>query len=164
MTESPNSDVDSAVFRELCGRFATGVVIVTATDAAGAPMGMTANSFTSVSLMPPMISINVDRVAEFHAIIAEAGQFTINILSASQEALSRRFATSPGSDRFSGVGFRRTDRGRIHLTGAIAAIECEKAHQLDVGDHTIVVGRVVGGEVTDGPPLLYYRGGYRTLG
>lgn len=154
--------VDPAQFRELCGRFATGVVIITATSREGTPGGMTANSFTSVSLEPPLVSINVEHAADFHPTIAAAEGFAINVLSQDQEALSRRFA-SPGPDRFAGVGYRRTDRGMVALAGVIAVIECEVAHRFSAGDHTIVVGRVVGGEVRDGRPLLYFRGGYHTL-
>lgn len=158
------SSVDSATFRALCGRFATGVVIVTAIDSNGQPSGMTANSFTSVSLEPPLVSVNIDRQAEFHAAILEAAGFAINVLAHDQESLSRRFA-NPTADRFDGVGYRRTERGLLVLSGAVTTIECETVHRVPVGDHTIVVGRVVGGEVHDaGRPLLYFRGGYHTLG
>lgn len=156
------SSVDSATFRALCGRFATGVVIVTATEANGQPVGMTANSFTSVSLEPPLVSVNVDRQAEFHAVILAATGFAINVLAHEQESLSRRFA-NPTSDRFDGVGYRRTERGLVVLAGVVASIECETFHTMPVGDHTIVVGRVVGGEARDTRPLLYFRGGYHTL-
>ncbi|MFN0178475.1 MAG: flavin reductase family protein [Gemmatimonadales bacterium] len=156
------SSVDSATFRALCGRFATGVVVVTAADANDQPVGMTANSFTSVSLDPPLVSVNVDRQAEFHPVILGAGGFAINVLGHDQESLSRRFA-NPRSDRFEGVGYRRTERGLLALSGAITTIECEIFDRIPVGDHTIVVGRVVGGEARDGRPLLYFRGGYHIL-
>jgi flavin reductase (DIM6/NTAB) family NADH-FMN oxidoreductase RutF len=156
-------DVDSAQFRELCGRFATGVVVITATGPDGAPAGMTANSFTSVSLDPPLVSINVDHQADFHAIVADAAHFTINVLSADQESLSRRFAGPAGADRFEGIGYRITDAGRILLTGAVATIECETFQRIAAGDHTIVIGRVASGEANAGRPLLYFRGGYHTL-
>lgn len=156
------TSVDAAQFRELCGRFATGVVVVTTAYPDGSPAGMTANSLTSVSLEPPLVSVNVEHVADFHQVITAAPGFAINVLGHDQETLSRRFAGS-GPDRFGGVGYRRTDRGLIVLTGAIAAIECEVFQKFAVGDHTVVVGRVVGGEVHDGRPLLYFRGGYHTL-
>lgn len=155
------AQVDSATFRALCGRFATGVVIVTV-DHGGTPTGMTANSFTSVSLDPPLVSVNIDRSADFHPVIAQAGAFAINVLDQGQESLSRRFA-GPSVDPFQGVGYRRSDRGQIILGGVVAAIECEVFQRVDVGDHSIVVGRVVGGEAHDGRPLLYFRGGYHTL-
>jgi len=156
-------DVDSAQFRELCGRFATGVVVITAAGPDGTPAGMTANSFTSVSLEPPLVSVNVEHKADFHAVIAEAGSFTINVLGGHQEALSRRFAGGLAAERLNGVGYRVTDSGRILLTGAIATIECETFQRIPTGDHTIVIGRVVGGEAHSGRPLLYFRGGYHML-
>ncbi len=157
-----SSSVDAAQFRELCGRFATGVVVVTTVGVDEAPTGMTANSFTSVSLEPPLVSINVEHAAEFHAAIATAPRFAINVLGTDQETLSRRFA-GLGNDRFAGIGYRKTERGVIALTGAIAVLECEVVQRVPIGDHTIVVGRVVAGEVHDGRPLLYFRGGYHTL-
>ena len=157
-------NLESAEFRELCGRFATGVVIVTAAEPDGPPAGMTANSFASVSLTPPLISINVDRSADFHQIIATAREFVINVLASDQEALSRRFAGgAPAPDRLAGVGYHRTDRGGIVLAGGIGFLECEVEQLVPVGDHTIVIGRVVGGETFDGRPLLYFRGGYHSL-
>jgi flavin reductase (DIM6/NTAB) family NADH-FMN oxidoreductase RutF len=156
------SDVDAAQFRQLCGRFATGVVVVTAVAPDGAPSGMTANSFTSVSLDPPLVSVNIDRATDFHPVITAADGFVVNVLGSDQEATSRRFAGPPGR-RFDGIGYRRTQRGRVILDGVIAAIECERFAAFEVGDHTIVVGRVIGGEVHDGRPLLYFRGGYHAL-
>jgi len=157
-----SQSLGSAEFRELCGRFATGVVIVTAAARDGTPAGMTANSFASVSLVPPLISINVDRAADFHRAIATAETFAINILADDQEALSRRFAGSE-PNRFAGVGYRLTDRGGIVLAGGIGLIECVVEQRVEAGDHTIVIGRVVGGEIHEGRSLLYFRGGYRSL-
>ena len=159
----PHADVDPAEFRQLCGHFATGVVIITALDAGGKPAGMTANSFASVSLTPPLISVNVDHGADMHAVLREAGQFAINILNSSQEAHSRRFAGNT-SGRFDGIGYRIEDRGFVILDGTLATITCEAHSSFEAGDHTIHVGRVVGGSVAPGRPLLYYRGGYITAG
>jgi flavin reductase (DIM6/NTAB) family NADH-FMN oxidoreductase RutF len=159
----PHADVDPAEFRQLCGHFSTGVVIITALNSAGEPAGMTANSFASVSLAPPLISVNVDRAADMHGIMATTGQFTINVLSSGQEALSRRFAGN-ASGRFDGIGYRIEDRGFVLLDGTLATITCESHSSFDAGDHTIYVGRVVGGSVAAGRPLLYYRGGYITAG
>ncbi len=154
--------VDPSRFRQLCGRFATGVVVITADDG-DRPAGMTANSFASVSLDPPLISVNVDRSSDFHPVILAAPRFTINVLAADQEALSRRFAGTDASERFTGIGYHRSQAGGIMLTGVVGTIECLRQDGFEVGDHTIVVGRVVGGESLDGRPLLYYRGGYHTL-
>lgn len=156
-------DVDSAQFRELCGRFATGVVIVTAIDTDGSPAGMTANSFASVSLQPPLVSLNVDRAAEMHRVLAGTTRFAINILESTQEALSRRFA-EPHLRRFDGIGYRAGPRGLPALDGALAVLDCERVQTVEAGDHTILIARVVGGETREGRPLLYYRGGYLGLG
>lgn len=154
--------VDPARFRQLLGRFATGVTVVTADNAQGDPAGMTANTLVSVSLEPPLISICIEHTADMHRTLQQAKGFAVNILAASQEALSRRFAELEGG-RFEGVGFRRSDRGSIILDGVLAHIECELVAQFEAGDHTIFLGRVVGGATEDGEPLLYYRGGYTSL-
>ncbi len=159
----PFRDVDPAQFRQLCGHFATGVVIITAADAEGAPAGMTANSFASVSLAPPLVSINVDHAAEFHPVIERAEGYVFNVLESGQEALSRRFAGNV-AQRFDGVGYRVDDRGFILLDGVVATVACVPHSRFEAGDHTVFVGRVIGGSVAPGRPLLYYRGGYMTPG
>jgi unspecific monooxygenase len=156
-------DVDPAQFRQLCGHFATGVVVITAAGADGAPAGMTANSFTSVSLVPPLVSINVDHATDFHPVMHQAACWVINVLESAQEALSRRFA-STAVQRFDGVGYRVDDRGFILLDGVLAAIACVPHSRFEAGDHTVFVGRVIGGSVAPGRPLLYFRGGYMTPG
>lgn len=153
------TDVDAAVFRQLCGRFATGIVVVTTAGEDGRPVGMTANSFTSVSLDPPLVSVNVDHRAEMHRHLARASAFAVNVLESRQETLSRRFA-GEHADRFEGVGYRLGETGLPLLDGVLATLECDIHARFEVGDHTIVVGRVVGGRTGDGQPLLYYRGGY----
>lgn len=152
-------DLDSDVFRQLCGRFPTGVTVVTTRSLAGRPVGMTANSFTSVSLVPPLVSVNVDRQAEMHGHLSEARRFVVNILGLEQEALSRRFA-GDHADKFEGVGFRETGQGMPVLDGVLAWFECEPHAAFPAGDHTIFVGRVVDGGAREGHPLYYYRGGY----
>jgi len=159
----PMHDVDSAQFRQLCGHFATGVVIITAAGPDGAPAGMTANSFTSASLQPPLVSINVDRAADFHPVMLRAEGFVINVLGSAQETLSRRFAGN-AAQRFDGVGYQVDDRGFILLDGVIATIACVPHSSFEAGDHTVFVGRVIGGQVSPGQPLLYYRGGYMPAG
>jgi flavin reductase (DIM6/NTAB) family NADH-FMN oxidoreductase RutF len=155
--------VDSARFRELLGRFATGVTILTVKDAGGRPVGMTASSLASVSLEPPLVSVCVDHTAELHDLIVASPEFVVNVLESTQEELSRRFADRH-EDRFDGVGYHLGPEGRIRLDGALAHIECERYATFPAGDHTIIIGRVVGGDTHDGHPLLYYRGGYAALG
>jgi flavin reductase (DIM6/NTAB) family NADH-FMN oxidoreductase RutF len=151
--------VDPAKFRQLLGHFATGVAVITADDAAGQPVGMTANTLVSVSLDPPLISLCIDHAAEMHRTLSQVETFSVNILAASQEAVSRRFAEQ-GSRRFEGIGFSRSERGGIILDGVLAHLECERVAEYPAGDHSIYLGRVVGGSTTEGEPLLYYRGGY----
>jgi flavin reductase (DIM6/NTAB) family NADH-FMN oxidoreductase RutF len=156
-------DVDDAQFRQLLGRFATGVVVITLTAPDGRPHGMTANSLASVSLRPPLVSVSIDHSAAMHDLIVGAEQFVINVLASPQEALSRRFA-DPYDDRFDGVGYHGGQFGGVLLDGALAHIECVRHHTVEAGDHTIVIGRVLAGATSDGRPLLYYRGGYAALG
>ena len=156
-------DVDDAQFRQLLGRFATGVAVITVAAPDGRPHGMTANSLASVSLKPPLVSLAVDHTAELHGLITKRDVFVADVLSGHQETLSRRFA-DPHDDRFEGVGYSTSRNGGILLDGALAHIECLRHGTVEAGDHTIVIGRVVGGGTRDGRPLLYYRGGYGTLG
>ena len=152
--------MDPFEFRQLCGRFATGITVISALDPQGLPGGMTANSFASVSLDPPLVSVGIDLSASIHAVLLNAPHFTINILEAHQEALSRRFASGL-VDRFEGVGWQRGRADQVLIDGALAHIICERWSTIPAGDHTILIGRVIGGAAADhGRPLLYYRGGY----
>lgn len=155
--------MDPAQFRELMGRFATGVTVLTVNGAGDRPLGMTASSLASVSLIPPLVSVCIDHHAELHDTIAAAPVFVVNILESRQEALSRRFADRH-EDRFDGVGYQRSPEGLVLLDGALAHIECDRFASHPGGDHTIIIGRVIGGSTGDGRPLLYYRGGYGALG
>lgn len=154
--------VDPAQFRQLLGRFATGVTVVTARTADGRPIGMTASSVASVSLDPPLLLVCVDRRHEMHAALEAGTHFALNVLAADQEWLSRRFAEDL-EDRFDGVGYRENKHGVPLLDGTVAAIECRKHAAVPGGDHTVFFGLVTGGSVTDRRPLLYYRGGYAAL-
>jgi flavin reductase (DIM6/NTAB) family NADH-FMN oxidoreductase RutF len=154
--------VDPDHFRQLLGRFATGVTVLTVTTPEGTPLGMTANSLASVSLQPPLISVCVDREADMHDAILRIPEFVVNVLASHQEALARRFADQH-EDRFEGIGYHLSPEGLILLDGALAHIECRRHTHYPGGDHTIVVGQVVGGVTGKGRPLLYYRGGYAAL-
>jgi flavin reductase (DIM6/NTAB) family NADH-FMN oxidoreductase RutF len=124
---------------------------------------MTASSLASVSLHPPLVSVCIDHTADLHDAIAASERFVVNVLESRQEALSRRFADQH-EDRFESVGYHRSPEGLVLLDGALAHIECEHHAAYPGGDHTIILGRVIGGGTADGHPLLYYRGGYATLG
>jgi len=124
---------------------------------------MTASSLASVSLHPPLVSVCIDHTADLHDAIVASERFVVNILSSSQETLARRFADQH-DDRFDGVGYHRSPDGLVLLDGALAHIECERYATHPGGDHTIVLGRVIGGGTAEEHPLLYYRGGYASLG
>ena len=155
--------MDPTLFRQLLGRFATGVTVLTVTAPDGRPHGMTASSLTSASLDPPLVLVCVDHAARMHPLVTTADEFVVNVLAGDQEELSRRFA-DPHDDRFDGVGYRTTANGLVLLEGALAHIECRRQTLYEAGDHTIVLGRVVGGNVREGRPLMYFRGGYAELG
>ena len=154
--------MDPTLFRQMLGRFATGVTVLTVQASDGRPHGMTASTLTSVSLEPPLVLVCVDHSARMHPLITGARQFVVNVLAADQEELSRRFA-DPHDDRFDGVRYRITPTGLVHLDGALAHIEVRREALHEAGDHTIVLGRVVGGDAREGQPLMYFRGGYAAL-
>lgn len=156
-------DIESAQFRQLLGRFATGVAIVTVADADGTPHGMTINSLTAVSLAPPLLLACIDHAASIRPRLLATPTFAVNILEQHQETISRRFAGDQ-DERFDGVGYQSGRLGHPLLDGALAHIECERFSAVETGDHTIVIGRVVAGMTYDGRPLCYYRGGYAALG
>ena len=138
--------IDPAHFRTVLGHFATGVTIVTATTADG-PVGFTCQSFSALSLEPPLIWIAPGSTSTTWPKIAEVGAFTVNVLGADQEPLCRAFAVS-GADKFVGVGFE------------IAVIDCTIASTTEAGDHLSVVGTVVAMDAKPGAPLLFFRGGF----
>lgn len=156
-------------FRRVMSHFATGVTIITAWDAERRPTGLTASSFTSVSLHPPLILVCVSQKAQSYPAIKAAGRFAVNILSQGQEAASRRFATSttaPGDDKFMGVEYRPGRLGLPVLSDALAALECTVVYAYPGGDHTIFVAQVETEESRGDAgkePLLYFRGKYARL-
>src|SRR5699024_3211300 len=117
----------------------------------------------SVSLQPPLVLMCIDRQAEHHDVILEAREFVVNVLTEDQELLSRRFADKH-DDRFDGIGYRTSPRGLIMLDDVLASFECRHYANYPGGDHTILLGEIVGGHVTEDRPLLFYRGGYSRLG
>ncbi len=157
--DTPTTSIDEARFRQVLGRFATGVTVVTGM-AGNAPVGLAVNSFTSVSLEPPLVAFCVARTSRTWPLLRSTGAFCVNILADDQEALSRAFAGRP-PDRFQGVGWRRGPSGNPILSDVLAWIECTVVAEHDAGDHVIVVGRVLDLDVGhDGRPLVFYRGGY----
>ncbi len=151
--------IGEALLRQVLGRFPTGVVVVTASDGA-VPFGLSVNSFTSVSLDPPLIAFCADRRSGSWAAIRRSGAFCVNVLAEDQEAVSRVFATR-GAEKFGGVGWSPAPSGSPLLDGVLAWIDCRIEAVHDGGDHEICVGRVdqLGVERDEGP-LVFYRGGY----
>ena len=150
---------DAARFRQVLGHFATGVTVVT-TASGGVPAGLAVNSFTSVSLTPPLIAFCVARTSSTWPRIQAAGAFCVNILAEDQEDLCRLFATS-SADKFRGVGWRPAESGAPILAEALAWVDCSVEAEYAAGDHLIVVGRErEHGVAREGRPLVFYRGGY----
>jgi len=156
-------------FRRVMSHFASGVTIITAWDSAGHPTGLTASSFTSVSLQPPLILVCVSQKAHSYPAIRDAGRFAVNILGLHQEHISRRFATAPnasGHEKFEGLAYQPGPHGLPILKDAVAELECTVVHAYPGGDHTIFVAQVeaAGCRGEEGPePLLYFRGKYSRL-
>lgn len=147
-------------FRQAAGRFATGITVVTVATA-NAVRGMTANSFVSVSLEPPLVLVSIARTAEMHRMLASAGAFGISVLSEEQVGYSRLFAgadvggLTPRFQDFSGVPT---------LAGSLCAMACGVHRRVKCGDHTLFIGRVRDLRVREARPLLYYGSGYRSIG
>jgi flavin reductase (DIM6/NTAB) family NADH-FMN oxidoreductase RutF len=158
--------VDPMEFRGIIGHFATGVTVIT--TAAGEHLhGMTANAVSSLSLDPVMVLICVDKTTHTHRVLDAGGVFTVNVLGEHQEALSRVFAkkSEPEVGKLRGQGFRLGETGAPILDDCLAFLECRVVNVLDGGDHSIFLGQVVSeGVVEEMRPLLFYRGGYHTLG
>jgi len=123
---------------------------------------MTVSAFCSVSLQPPLVLICIEKTASVYDALTSAPGFVVNILSAKQEQIARRFSIVD-IDRFEGVGFSRTQNGIAVLDDVLGIIECRKFALHDAGDHTIILGEVEATRAENGSPLLYYRGGYAQL-
>lgn len=156
-------------FRTVLSHLAAGVVIVTTRDSEGAPQGMTATAVCSVSLEPPLVMACLDHDAATHAAVAETGVFALNLLSASEEELARRFATQ-SREKFAGLPLSSSETGAPVLEGVLAYCDCAVVRSVPAGDHTIFIGRVVAAEVGADPegdhpagPLLYYLGRYGAI-
>ena len=154
--------IDAADFRHVLGHFASGVTVVTTTDADDRPAGLTASAFTSVSLDPPLVLICVDHKSQTYPALLDRGTFAINILRLDQQDVSRRFASTK-LDKFEVIGWRMSPLGLPLIDGALAHLECTTANTHVEGDHTIFVGLVERASAIDGEPLMYFRGKYDRL-
>jgi flavin reductase (DIM6/NTAB) family NADH-FMN oxidoreductase RutF len=149
-----NANASHLDFREALSRFASGVTIVTA-RAAGGPIGFTASGFTAVSLTPPLVLVCIDKRASGHDAVTQARFFGVSVLGETQRKLAERFA-APG-DHFGGIAVRAGFVGGAPLLDdALANLECRRYAVHDGGDHTILVGAVVGSWVGVGAPLVQF--------
>jgi flavin reductase (DIM6/NTAB) family NADH-FMN oxidoreductase RutF len=153
--------IDPRQFRDALGHFATGVTVVTTRDAGGQPVGVTVNSFSSLSLDPPLILWSLAKKSYSLAAFEAADGFAVHVLASDQQALSDRFARA-GADKFTDLPFG-AGPGELPLLPRCAAVfQCRTEHRYDGGDHLILVGRVQRFSTEDRPPLLFYRGRYAT--
>lgn len=162
MNIQPEIGFDSKAFRRALGNFATGVTIMTAQNSKGEKVGVTANSFNSVSLDPPLILWSIDKRSSSYAVFEEATHFAVNILAADQIELSNKFARSK-DDKYADVVFDLGEGNAPLLNECSAVFECERHSILEGGDHWIILGRVVNFQDNGRSPLLYHQGAYSSV-
>ena len=168
MADQPNrqeyrSGHDPRTLRDALGCFATGVTVVTCLTADGSPAGLTVNSFTSVSLDPPLLLVCLYKGAASAQGLIEASHFAINVLQTGQQPASIRFSTRD-EDRFGATPWSCGEGGAPILKDSLGVFECERHAVHDGGDHHILIGQVVKASFDAGlDPLLYFRGRYRRL-
>lgn len=158
-----HSPANPAWYRQVLGQYPTGVCVITATEPSGEPVGMVVGSFTSVSLKPPLVAFLPDRNSSSWARLSAASHFCVNILSAEQEAVCRRFAAKDVSSRakFDGLSRRSSPLGAPILDDVVAWIDCDRHTLHEAGDHDIVIGEVKHLQIEGGGlPLLFFQGGY----
>ncbi len=151
--------IDPRELRDVLGNFVTGVTVVTTLDGEGQPRGFTANSFTSVSLDPPLVLVCIAKDASTFEHFRSASGYAVNILAESQRELSGHFA-SRRDDKFDGVSWFRGPAGNPLLPGVVAWLDCTLHQQVDAGDHLVLIGRVEALDHTALSPLGYCRGAY----
>lgn len=160
--------LDSLEYRRVVGRFATGVTVVTTVLPGGEKHAMTCNSFTSVSLDPVLVLFCAEKIARFHDAVLETGTWAVSVLSTDHERASRHFARRGRELRQQFADIPTVPgvlTGAPVLEGALAALECRTVSTTDAGDHTVVMGEVLGTALPEpcAAPLLYFAGGYRTV-
>jgi flavin reductase (DIM6/NTAB) family NADH-FMN oxidoreductase RutF len=148
---------DPSHFRRALGRFATGVTVITTRTADGKLEGLTANSFSSVSLDPPLVLWSLRRHAPSLVSFTSAGGFAVNVLGTHQKELCRQFAT-PHPDKFADVAHHIGAHGCPLINGAIASFECRTENLIEAGDHLVFIGRVLRAAHRDGEPLIFATG------
>lgn len=163
MASTENSQLDQRAFRDAVGSFATGVMVMTCTGGSEGLIGVTMNSFSSVSLDPPLVSFCIaESLTEFQTLL-DTEKFALNLLREDQQELSNQFAKT-GPDKWRGVSYREGPNSAPIIEPNHGVLLCTKHAQYECGDHYIVVARV--DEIESGddePPLIFYRGKYRQL-
>jgi flavin reductase (DIM6/NTAB) family NADH-FMN oxidoreductase RutF len=161
-SKAPPDSVEAWLYRRACAQFTTGITVVTALDSHGHPHGITVNSFSSVSLDPPLVLVSIDLRNAILGHFISSSWFAINILAAHQEHLSRRFS-SPAENRFIDVNWYPGASGTPILEGVLAHLECSVSRTFEAGDHTVLIGEVRHADYMEGKPLLYFNSGYQSL-
>ncbi len=146
--------------RTVAGRFATGVTVVSARTPDGVPCGLTVNSFTSVSLDPPLVLVCIADTARSHDQILEAGAFAVNVLRADGRPMAERFWKLDPERRFEGIECTSAETGAPILPDTIGRLDCRIEARHQSGDHSILIGRVVAAEAAGGEPLLFWSGNF----
>lgn len=154
--------VDRELYRALSGSFPTGVTVVTTIDAAGAPKGLTSQSYIGLSTEPPLMLISVDKNARTLPALQHTRAFCINFLKTGAEDLASRFA-SKAEEKFAGLSWRPSNVAAgapMLVEHSVAVAECQVTEIIEAGDHWLFIGRVAGGIVCGGTPLMYYKRTY----
>ncbi|BFM12933.1 flavin reductase family protein [Simiduia litorea] len=164
MSKSPEPlAFDTLAFRNALGAFPTGVTIITTRDKQGNPVGMTASSFNSVSLDPPLVLWSIAKTANCFDVFAETDHFAIHVLNENQQALSDLFGRPSPEDKFAQLPISSGLLDSPKLDECMACYECQLEHKYEGGDHIIMVGRVLSFDLRDGKPLIFHAGQYRQL-
>lgn len=153
-------EIDPAHFRSVLGHYPTGVCVVTGCAKDGQASGLVVGSFTSVSLRPPLVAFFPDKGSTSWPKVRDCGHFCVNVLGEDQVELCKTFA-SKGGDKFCDVAHKDSEHGMPVLDGVVAYIECQIEDEIEAGDHTIVLGRVLNLQTArDVRPLLFYKGAF----
>lgn len=154
--------LDPQLFRNSLGHFLTGVAVATATDESNQPVGLTINSFTSVSLDPPLVLFCIGKEASCYDTFATTQSFAINVLTSNQEQKAKLFASGK-TDKFEKTDWRFGVVGAPIIKKSLACIQCKSFNRIDAGDHLVIIGEVKKCEHTDSSPIGYFKGKYVSL-
>ncbi|NWD07259.1 flavin reductase family protein [Pseudomonas gingeri] len=157
-----HTEIDPKALRQAFGTFATGVTVITTSDQEGLPRGMTANSFTSVSLDPPLLLVCVAKAAASYQAFSESASFAVNVLHEEQLDVSNKFA-SKATDKFESVRHDKVHTGAPILTDSLTWFDCTTHNRVDAGDHIVLIGQIQAFGTSPKSPLCFNRGSYANL-